>query len=138
MLGGTQGRAVQKAMEILVALGNIYRAEEMVPVNSVQISGVSFDNLGEAGLKFLEEMADGGGKAKVLTTLNPAGMDIENWEIMGISQDFAADQKRVLNVFERMNIISTCTCTPYLSVTCLILMNILPGRKAAPFAMRIL
>jgi predicted aconitase len=114
MLGGTQGRAVQKAMEILVALGNIYGAEEMVPVNSVQISGVSFDNLGEAGLKFLEEMADGGGKAKVLTTLYPAGMDIENWEIMGISQDFAADQKRVLNVFERMNIISTCTCTPYL------------------------
>ena len=49
-------------MEILVALGEIYGAERMLPVSSVQIAGVSYDNLGEAGLQFLDEMADGGGK----------------------------------------------------------------------------
>ena len=48
----------------------------MIPVSSVQVSGVSYDNLGEAGLEFLSEMAAGGGKARVLTTLNPAGMDL--------------------------------------------------------------
>ena len=46
-------------MEILAALGTIYGAERMVPVTSVQIAGVSYDNLGEAGLQFLDEMADG-------------------------------------------------------------------------------
>ncbi len=115
MLAGKQGRAVQKAMQILDALGKIYAAEAMIPVTSVQISGVSYANLGEAGLKFLSEMADGGGKTRVLTTLNPAGMDIENWEVLGINPEFARNQMRVIDAFARMNVVTTCSCTPYLA-----------------------
>jgi len=115
MLQGYYGPATRKAMEILTTLGKIYGAEKMTPVTSVQISGVSYDNLGEAGLGFLQEMADGGGKARVLTTLNPAGMDVDNWQVMGISPEFATQQKRVVDAFTRMGIIPTCTCTPYLS-----------------------
>ncbi len=114
MLEGQQGRATQKAMQILAALGTIYGAECMTPVTSVQIAGVSYDNLGEAGLKFLSEMAAGGGRARVLATLNPAGMDIENWQALGIDAAFAENQKRVLETFARMNVITTCSCTPYL------------------------
>ncbi len=114
MLKGEAGPATQKAMEILNTLGTIYNAERMVPVTSVQIAGVSYANLGEAGLKFLSDMADGGGKARVLTTLNPAGMDIENWRALGISEDFAENQHRVIDTFTRMNVINTCSCTPYL------------------------
>ena len=114
MLSGERGRATRKAMEILAALGTIYEAERMVPVTSVQIAGVSFDNLGEAGLEFLSEMADGGGQARVLTTLNPAGMDIENWRALGIDPDFARDQERVIEAYARMGVVTTCSCTPYL------------------------
>ncbi len=114
MLDGAQGRAVQKAMEILTTLGRIYAAARLIPVTSVQISGVSYANLGEAGLTFLDEMASGGGRARVLTTLNPAGMDIENWQNLGISAEFAENQLRVLDAFARMNVITTATCTPYL------------------------
>ncbi len=114
MFDGAHGRATQKAMESLVALGTIYGAERMVPVTSVQIAGVSFDNLGEAGLHWLSEMADGGGKTRVLTTLNPAGMDIENWQALGIDEDFARQQLRVIDAFARMNVVTTCSCTPYL------------------------
>jgi predicted aconitase len=115
MLEGHQGRATQKAMEILVTLGSIYGAEQMTPVTSVQIAGVSYDNLGEAGLQFLAEMAAGGGRARVLTTLNPAGMDIENWQALGISASFADSQQRVIQSFAQMGVTTTCTCTPYLS-----------------------
>lgn len=115
LLSGAHGPATRKAMEILVALGTIYGAEDMAPVTSVQIAGVSYDNLGEAGLHFLSEMAAGGGQARVLTTLNPAGMDVENWEAMGISPAFAAQQQRVIEAFGRMGVITTCTCTPYLT-----------------------
>ena len=115
MLAGESGFATRKAMEILVALGTIYDAERMVPVTSVQISGVSYDNLGEAGLQFVDEMARGGGKTQVLTTLNPAGMDIENWKALGISPDFANHQLQVIDAFSRMGVITSCTCTPYLS-----------------------
>ncbi len=86
MLQGEMGPATRKAMEILVALGTIYQAEKMIPVASVQVAGVSYDNLGEAGLEFLSEMAAGGGKAQVLTTLNPAGMDIEDPTSLGIER----------------------------------------------------
>lgn len=113
LLQGQHGFAARKAMEILSALGTIYGAEQMVPVSSVQIAGVSYDNLGEAGLGFLEEMAQGGGRAAVTTTLNPAGMDVENWQALGISPEFAAQQQRVIEAFARMGVITTCTCTPY-------------------------
>jgi predicted aconitase len=115
MLDGKQGPATRKAMEILVALGTIYGADHMVPVTSVQIAGVSFDNLGDAGLSWLAEMASGGGRVRVLTTLNPAGMDIENWQTLGISPQFAASQIRVIEAFAHMGVLTTCTCTPYLT-----------------------
>lgn len=115
MLDGKHGIAARKAMEILAALGAIYNASYMVPAVSVQIAGVSYDNLGEAGLHFLAEMAAGGGKARVLATLNPAGMDVENWPRMGISPEFAAQQQRVIAAFASMGVVTTCSCTPYLS-----------------------
>ncbi|MBN1956189.1 MAG: aconitase X catalytic domain-containing protein [Anaerolineae bacterium] len=114
LLAGQRGRAAQKAMEILAALGDIYGAERTVPVASVQIAGVSYDNLGQAGLEFLAEMADGGGRACVLATLNPAGMDVENWQALGIDAAFVHNQAQVLGAFARMNVVTTCSCTPYL------------------------
>jgi predicted aconitase len=115
MLAGKSGQAVMKAMQILVALGTIYHAERLIPVSSVQIAGVSYDNLGDAGLDFLEEMAQDGKQVRVLATLNPAGMDIQNWKGLGIDADFAEKQIRVLRAYERMGVITTCTCTPYLA-----------------------
>lgn len=113
MLKGEQGYSVKKSMEILVALGEIYGAEKLIEVSSVQVSGVSYHNLGDAGLSFLEELAKDG-KVKVLTTLNPAGMDLENWKNLGISEDFAKKQILVIKAFEKMGILVSCTCTPYL------------------------
>jgi predicted aconitase len=115
ILSGAQGRATQKAMQILLALGKIYGAERMITVSSVQVAGVSYDNLGEAGLQFLTEMAEGGGRVRVLTTLNPAGMDRENWHALGIPPEFAEKQLSVLDAFSRMGVNTTCTCTPYLA-----------------------
>jgi len=112
MLEGKQGNAVKKAMEILTALGDIYGAKKMIDVTSVQIAGVSYDNLGDAGLEFLAEMAKDG-KTRVLTTLNPAGMDMENWQTLGIAPEFAEKQKKVIEAFKKMDVITTCTCTPY-------------------------
>jgi predicted aconitase len=113
MLAGGEGEAVRKSMEILVALGKIFGADRMIPVSSAQIAGVSYDNLGEAGLEFLADMAKDG-KVRITTTLNPAGMDLENWENLGISREFAEKQMLVIDAFAKMGIITSCTCTPYL------------------------
>jgi predicted aconitase len=113
MLEGKHGKAARKSMEIITTLGEIYGAKRLIPVSSVQIAGVSYHNLGEAGLEYLSEMAEDG-RARVLTTLNPAGMDMQEWKKHGISEDFAVNQERVVEAFEKMGVITTCTCTPYL------------------------
>ncbi|MCL5876627.1 MAG: aconitase X catalytic domain-containing protein [Candidatus Bathyarchaeota archaeon] len=113
MLDGKEGYAVRKSMEILVALGEIFGAKNLIGVGGVQVAGVSYHNLGDAGLEFLNSLA-ADGKVKVLTTLNPAGMDLENWQQLGISPEFAEKQNMVIDAFQRMGIVISCTCTPYL------------------------
>ncbi len=113
MFNGECSKSEQKAMQILVVLGKIYGAEKMISVTSVQIAGVSYSNLGEAGLEFLEKIGEDG-RVKVLTTLNPAGMDLENYKSLGISEDFADKQRKVIDAFKKMGVDVTCTCTPYL------------------------
>ena len=114
ILNGDSGHAAKKSMEILAALGDIYGADKLIPVTSVQVAGVSYHNLGDAGLEFLEEMARDG-KAIVKTTLNPAGMDLEDWEDLGIDAEFAKKQIRVVQAFVKMGVSPTLTCTPYLA-----------------------
>jgi len=114
MLDGEQGEGIQKAMEILVALGEIYGAERMIEIKSAQISGVSYKNLGDAGLEFLKEWTEKGAMVRVPTTLNPAGMDLREWKRLGIPDGFAEKQLMVVKAYEKMGIKPTCTCTPYL------------------------
>jgi predicted aconitase len=113
LLEGSGGQAARKAMEILVALGQIYDAEDLLPIKSAQISGVSYHNLGETGLEWIEQLARDG-RVRALSTLNPAGMDLECWQQQGISAEFAQRQLRLIRAYEKMGIAPTCTCTPYL------------------------
>jgi hypothetical protein len=113
MLAGEAGPGVRKAMEIVVALGQIYGAAGLVPVASVQVSGVSYKNLGDAGLEFLQEWASQGARARVPATLNPAGMDVVAWRELGFSVSFARRQQAVIAAYEGLGIVPTCTCTPY-------------------------
>jgi predicted aconitase len=114
MLAGDFGPGVKRAMEIIVALGKIYGAQELVPVQSVQVAGVSYKNLGDAGLEFLHEWAGQGARVRVPTTLNPAGMDLIYWRELGISEEFAHKQVAVIEAFKAMSIAPSCSCTPYL------------------------
>jgi len=114
MLAGEYGYAAQKAMEILVALGEIYGAERMIEIRSAQISGVSYKNIGDEGLEFLMDLARGGG-VRVPATLNPCGMDLERWRELGIPEDFAEKQIRVIEAYLRLGVEATLTCTPYLA-----------------------
>jgi predicted aconitase len=114
MLAGEHGPGVRKAMEIVTALGRIYGAEQLVPVSSVQVAGVSYKNLGQAGLEFLAQWAAQGARVRVPTTLNPAGMDLTRWRALGFDETFAQRQTAVVEAFARMGVTTTCTCTPYL------------------------
>jgi predicted aconitase len=114
MLDGSGGPGVKRAMEIVVALARIYGAADLVPVVHAQIAGVSYKNLGDAGVQFLSEWADEGARVRVPTTLNPMGMERGKWQQWGIATDFAEPQLSVIDAFAKMGVTPTMSCTPYL------------------------
>jgi len=114
MLEGEKGEVVERMFRLLVRLGDIYGADRMIPVSSVQVAGVSYKSIGDPGLEFLEDIAEKGAKVQVPTTLNPPGMDLVNWRELGFPEDFAEKQLRIMEAFRKMGIMMTATCTPYL------------------------
>jgi predicted aconitase len=107
---GEEGWTKKKAMEILVAIGDINSASKLIPIKSAHISGVSYKTIGEA-FEFINSLE---GTVKVKSTLNPIGMDIERWDKIGISGEFANKQTEVLAAYKRLGITAECTCVPYL------------------------
>lgn len=110
ILNGEEGETKQQLMEILVGVGKVFGADEMVPVRSAQVSGASYKTIGEWGLKWLSSLD---AHAAVPAVLNPVGMDRIRWEEMGIDPGFAKKQLEVISAYERLGIRLECTCTPY-------------------------
>jgi len=112
MLNGEQGWANQVAMKILVRLGDLFGATRLIPVQSAHLSGVSYKHLGDAAIDFLNELADRGGRAQTLATLNPSSFDPE-YLVKRYSRERLDQQKRIIDLYKRMLIKPTLTCTPY-------------------------
>ncbi len=110
ILNGEAGETLRKALEILTALGDIYGADRLIPIKSAQIAGVSYKTIGDAGLEWISDLE---GKVKVPSILNPAGMDLERWDRLDISPNFAEKQKEIVQAYEKLGVSCECTCTPY-------------------------
>lgn len=110
ILAGEEGTTRQQLMEILVAVGKVFEADQMVPIRSAQVSGASYKTIGEWGLQWLSTLD---AKASVPAILNPVGMDRIRWKEMEIDPEFATKQLEVIKAYERLGISLECTCTPY-------------------------
>lgn len=113
ILAGERGEGLKKAMEILVSIGDLYNSQRLIDVDKVQISGVSYKTIGDAGLEFLQDF-DRDTKIKVKATLNPAGIDLEE-DNSNVPRVFVEKQNEILKAYERLGAIPSCTCTPYLA-----------------------
>lgn len=114
VLDGGEGPAHQKAMKVLVKLGEIYSARRLVPISSAQISGVSIKTIGEPSIDFLRDLVDGGGRVKVEAAyLNPGGIDPLRWKEMGVPEELAKKQKEIIKLYAELGCLITNTCIPY-------------------------
>lgn len=113
ILKGDMGEADALAMRIIINLGDLEGAEGLIPIKSAHISGVSFQTGGEGLIRYLERMVKAGAKVSIPSSLNPAGMDLKEWRSMGVPEDFAGTQLRIVDLFSRMGINMTCACNPY-------------------------
>lgn len=112
VLNGEGGYAQQVAMKILVALGDIFEADRLIPIESAHLSGVSHKTLGDA-VDFLEKLQEEGAKAQVPATINPCGLDLDKWAEMPVSKKLYDAQLRIIELYSRLGVNPTLTCTPY-------------------------
>src|SRR2546428_3666145 len=108
---GTQ--AQRTSMRLLIALGEIYGADRLIPITSAHIAGASYKMVSDPGLEFIEDFAKDA-KVVVPSTVNPLGMDLDRWREQGISAAFAAKQRRIADAYRRMGVLPSFSCTPYL------------------------
>jgi hypothetical protein len=97
-------------LELLVALGKVFGAEQLVPIRSAQVSGASYKTIGEYGLAWLASLD---ACAVVPAVLNPIGMPRGRWKEMDVDEHFARKQQAVVAAYERLGVRLDCTCTPY-------------------------
>lgn len=114
MLEGRKGPAVQKAMQILVALGESFGAERLVPVNNVHMAGSSVLVAEEAGTRFVEDIRRQGGTFVTRVTTNPTAVDPTQWREIGIPESDSVLQARLTAAYAGMGANSCNTCIPYL------------------------
>lgn len=111
ILKGREGGGMKKVLELLTAMGEVHHAKRLLPISSAQISGVSYKTIGDAGIEFLEDMAGSGVKASVPATLNSSGVELSSE--LCFPRDFVEKQERIVELYRRMGILPSCTCTPY-------------------------
>ncbi|HLE55158.1 MAG TPA: aconitase X catalytic domain-containing protein [Thermoplasmata archaeon] len=108
---GTQ--AERKAMGILCALGDLYGAEDLIPITSAHVSGASYKLIGDPGMEFIEDFSRDA-RVAVPTTVNPLGTDLTQWRDLGVPPVFAEKQARIARAYEAMGVRPVYSCTPYL------------------------
>jgi predicted aconitase len=111
ILKGEGGEGAQKAIELLIAIGDAYDAEKMLPISRAHAASSGQ----EGDLYFVELLADGGAKCRVPTSTNPV-YDIEYFHrLFEVPGDEAETARRVEEGYKRLGAILSWSCTPYLA-----------------------
>ena len=117
ILQGAQGEAPKLAMETLVKVGEINGAERFIPVKNVHLVLHAYKSAFDAGVETAEKIAELGGRFTVPTTIDPYGMDAENWREAKTPENYAKWQQRLERAVMKMGVIPVWTCTPYYGFT---------------------
>ena len=111
MLDGESGQPAKMAMDIVVAIGEIYGAEKLIPIQTAHIAGLSLKSHGIAGMEWVEDIAKSGAKVCVPTTLNVIGVDRSR--DLKMPADWSTNQMRIEKAYECMGCYGSSTCVPY-------------------------
>ncbi len=114
MLNGEYGEATAKALKLIVRVGEALGAEKLVEVTHAHASGISYDNIGEAGLGFIRDLHRAGGRARVFATYNPIGVELWGPSVLPAPPEFLEKQFEIIKSLEAMGFRRSVTCIPYL------------------------
>ncbi|MEM2980218.1 MAG: aconitase X [Thermoproteota archaeon] len=86
--------------------------KQYVRISSAHLSGISYLNIGDAGLEFLEDLSKSGLRFKVRTTINPGCVDFDS--TAECDPEVVEKQRRIVESLGIMGAVPSLTCTPYL------------------------
>ncbi|HVX03104.1 MAG TPA: aconitase X catalytic domain-containing protein [Nitrososphaera sp.] len=109
-LAGEEGEVLAQAYRILSAIGEATGAKRLVPIKWAHVSGVNYNTIGDAGVRFLEKFSEGA-RIAIKTTVNPMGYDRNRPE--QLPRRFIESQASIMRSYERMGVTPSFTCTPY-------------------------
>ncbi len=111
LIEGEAGPAARLAMRVVVRMGEILGAGELVEITSSHIDGCLYH--GDGGVEFAERLVDFGGAVSVPATLNVGALDLLNparVRAQGHRREMAL---RLMRAYEALGCRPTWTCAPY-------------------------
>ncbi len=115
MLAGEMGPAKRWAIDHQIKVGRVFDAEDLVPVGQAHMM-VDPESVGEAGVAFLEHIAEEGGQVVVPMITDPRGVDLNYYRPLGQTEAMADLDRRTIAACTRMGILMTNTCVNYQTI----------------------
>lgn len=115
MLAGEMGAAQKWAIEHQLQVGRMFDAVDMVEVSQSHMMADP-ESLGEAGVNFIEEIANGGAKVAIPMITDPRGVDLTYYEPLGQTEAMANLERRFVAACMKMGIMMTDTCINYQTI----------------------
>ncbi len=114
MLNGEFGEPSQWAMEHMLQVGRMFDAEDFVTVSQAHMMADP-ESLGDAGVSFLEQLANHGPESQVCIPMitDPRGVDLDQYQAMGQTEEMAQFERRTITACEKLGILMTNTCINY-------------------------
>ncbi|MEM0371486.1 MAG: aconitase X catalytic domain-containing protein [Ignisphaera sp.] len=113
-LQGEFGEALQLSMNVLVKVCRALKAEKLVEISHAHVSGVSYFNIGDEGIEFLEDLVKKGAKTSIYTTANPASIAFLDKFRDSYSSEIIVKQRKIIDILMSIGIDrKSFTCIPY-------------------------
>ncbi len=122
MLAGELGPGVQRAMGLLIAVGEAYEAEKLIDISSSHILApeMQFWNTGQLSRwarELVAESVEGATHFRVPVTINPIFLEPKIAERLGYPQGYIEEMQQSLaygrETYARLGVIPTYTCCPF-------------------------
>ena len=88
MLNGDFGRAKQWAIDHQIKVGEFFDAPDMVTVSQAHMMADP-ESVGEAGVDFMESIANDGGRVVIPMITDPRGVDLNHYRPLGQTEYMA-------------------------------------------------
>src|SRR5438094_7830051 len=118
MLAGELGAVRRWAISHQVAVGEFFDAADLVPVSQAHMMADT-ESLGEAGVRFLEELAaapEAERRVRIPTLTDPRGLDFQTYKRLGQTDAMAALEARAIAALKSFGVLMTDTCINYQTI----------------------